>query len=163
MGLIIDDNGRVTFTNHSLDHVLPDGAITNAKVASGAGIVASKLEANHRNTVAQAGTAATETKVIAHVRGTSGTLRDLVVTCVTACDGASTVTVDLKKNGTTVLGSVVTLDNSKAAYSTTQGTFSNASVSQNDVLTVVITANQVGTPALATGVAATLKWDEDYS
>lgn len=90
---------------------IPDGAISNAKVVASAGIVASKLQHQHRRGYGQPNTAATtETRSIAVIFGATGTLFDFRAGSIAKAVGDSTVTVDLKKNGASVLNTIITLD-----------------------------------------------------
>lgn len=111
----------------------------------------------------QAGNAATETLVLHVVRGTTITIDEVVATQISANAGSSTVTIDIYKNGTTILSSVITLDSGDAAYAKVTGTISTSTGVAGDVYTAVITANQSGTDALATGVAIQLKVREPYA
>ncbi len=141
---------------------LPDGFLTNAKVLASAGISASKLQQHKTVCYAQAGTVATETVILGIIRGTTGLTLAVEVSNVTANAGASTVTVDVKKNGTTILSSVVTLTSGTGAPGVETGTVTVTALADGDVLTAVITSVQSGTDALATGVAVQVDWNEDH-
>jgi len=155
--VVVTDVLRV---NTSAD--FPASSITNTMIATSADIDASKLEQYKVVTYAQAGTAATETVILGVIRGATGLTLAVECSNVTACAGASTVTVDVKKNGTTILSSVVTLDSSTGALGVETGTVTVTSLADGDVLTAVITANQSGTDALASGVAVQVDWNEDH-
>jgi hypothetical protein len=132
---------------------VPNSSVTNEKVAAGAGIDASKLD--HQNIVvfAQANTtAAAETRAV-YVAHAAGTIEEFEAGSIAACTGNATITVDLKKNGTTVLSAVITLDSGNTAYVVEAGTVSSAAYVAGDVLTVVVAVN-AGTGALGTGVFA---------
>lgn len=141
---------------------LPAGALGNADIEAAAGVAASKSTQHHSKKVSQAGTAVTATEIIHVVAGLEGTLKFFKATNIAACAGSSTVTVDLKKNGTTVLSAVITLDSATGDRGEEVAILSSTSVVADDVLEVVITANQSGTDALASGVYAELRVDEDY-
>ncbi len=141
----------------------PDGFLTNAMVQASAGLSASKLEGRLKGVCAQAGTATTETKVIGIIRGTSGTSIAVEATNATACSGSSTVTVDIQKNGVSILSAVITLNSSTSTTVPVAGTVSDTALVDGDIITAVITANQSGTDALATGVAVQLDYNEDYA
>lgn len=150
--------GTVTFTRAVS---LPDSTVTNADVVTAAGIDASKLE--HRRAIgySQPNTAATtETRTIHVVYGTSGTLLQFAAGSIAKAVGDSTVTVDLKKNGSSVLSAVITLDSGNTNRVLETGTISNTSVAADDWLEIVITAT-VGTGTLPTGVFVQLVLDED--
>jgi len=58
---------------------------------------------------------------------------------VTAAAGAATVTVDLKKNGSTILSAVITIDNSIAAYEAVEPAgYTSTALIEDDVLTIHI-------------------------
>jgi hypothetical protein len=128
-------------------------------VAASAGIDYSKVNRYRVEKVSQAGTAATATLMIAKVAGTTGTLLRFSAGSIAKAVGDSTVTVDLKKNGTTCLSAVVTLSSSSSNYGSQDGTITVSSLAVDDVLTVVITAT-VGTGTLPTGLYAVAEFSE---
>lgn len=140
----------------------PAGSLTNAMIVAGAGISASKLELARRAVYPQTSTAATATAVLAIIRGTSGTSIAVEVTNATACSGSSTVTVDVQKNGVSILSSTITLNSSTSTTVPVAGTVGTTTLADGDIITAVITANQSGTDALATGVAVQFDYNEDY-
>jgi hypothetical protein len=87
--------------------------------------------------------AASETKAV-FVARSAGTVRAIEAGIITAAVGAATVTIDLKKNGVSILTSVITIDNSKVAYAKTAGAISSAAYVAGDVFTLVITATAGG-------------------
>jgi hypothetical protein len=143
--------------------IIPAATIKNVGVASDAAIAASKSERSFPIVVSQAGPAVTATHLVRFCKGTTGTIKHVTVSNITACAGSSEVTVDVKKNGTTVLSAVVTLNSSKAAYSETEATITVPALADGEYLTVHITATQSGTDALATGVLVQIDIDEDYA
>lgn len=141
--------------------VVPVGAVNNDSVAALAGIEASKLEHQHRCMYAQPNTTASaETKVVYVCYGTSGTIIDFRAGCISVCTGNATISVDLKKNGTSVLSSAISLTSSDSDRVPVAGTVATTSLSSNDVLEVVVTVN-AGTGTLGTGVFAALTVHED--
>jgi hypothetical protein len=137
------------------------GSITNAAVASLAGIDQSKLQHQHRAGYHQPNTTATtETKTVGVIYGVSGTLLSFKAGSIVANIGAATVTLDLKKNGVTALSAVITLNNANTARVAVSGTLSVTTLAAGDVLEVVATAT-AGGGTLATGVFAELRWKED--
>lgn len=139
---------------------LPASSVTNASVLAGAGIDASKLQHQHTRTMSQVlgVDATTEARVIHVVYGATGTLLDFRAGAVVVAGAATTVTVDLKKNGTTVLSAVITLDNSQVAYQEVAGTITSASVAAGDVLSVHLILSGANEPQ---GVYANLVLRED--
>jgi hypothetical protein len=118
------------------------------------------LSSQHNRTYGQAGSAASATVVVHEVRGAAGRIRSVTAGSVAAAIGDSTVTVDVRKNGTTVLSSVITLDNGNSPYVSESGTVNAAGVAAGDVLTVVVAAT-IGTGTLPTGLFANVVIDED--
>lgn len=141
----------------------PAGSVENVDISGSAAIAASKCQKSLRAVVHQVGNAATETHLMFIVKGAALTFKKFTVSNITACAGSTTVTVDVKKNATTILSAVITLDSSKTPYSETEAVISVGSAADGDYVTIVITATQSGTDALATGVMAQLDYDEDYA
>ena len=140
---------------------LPNATVTNAMVAASAGIAASKLQHQHRVHFSQANvTAAAETRVIYRCYGATGTLLQFAAGSIAACTGNATVTVDLKKNGTTVLSSVITLDNGNSARVAEAGTLNVTALAVGDVLEVVVAVN-AGSGSLGTGLFAAVTLQEE--
>jgi hypothetical protein len=159
----VDGNWWVggTFSCNTLN--IPDATVVNAAVSTTADIDASKLEQHHARGFGQVGTSASETKVIHTVRGATARIKKFAVTNISACAGASTIDVDLKKNGTTVLSAVIELNSTTpTARSIKEGTLSVTTAVAGDVFEVVITISQSGTDALSSGVYAEMRLDEDY-
>ena len=138
------------------------GMITNAMVKAGTGVGASKLEAWHRECWGQISTAVTETKVLGIIRGSTGDTVGVEVTNQAACSGSSTVTVDVKKNGVSILSAVVTLNSASSITVPIAGTVTTTSLADGDIITGVITTVASGTDALATGVSLQWDWNEDH-
>jgi len=140
---------------------VPAGAVSNAAIAPAAGIAATKLQHRNRPVHAQPNTAATtETRVVYHVRGAAATLVAFAAGSIAKAVGDSTVTVNLRKNGATVLTGVITLNSSSVNYVAQAGTLAATALVAGDVLDVVVTAT-AGTGTLPTGVFCSLTVDED--
>src|SRR5690348_11259398 len=118
--------------------VAPASSVNNASVVPGAGISASKLQQQYELTYGQSGTAASVTIPIHVVRGATASLQSICVGSVAVAVGAATVTVDLKKNGTTCLSGVVTLDNANTVYVPVSGTITVDAATVGQVYTLVI-------------------------
>lgn len=141
---------------------LPTSAVTNASVVAGAGIDATKLQHQHNKTFSQPNTAATtETKVI-HVAYGAGTVIAFRAGSIAIAVGGATVTLDLKKNGTTVLSAVITLDTGNVARVAEAGTVSVTAYAAGDVFEVVATAT-AGGGTLPTGLFAHAVFNENPS
>lgn len=139
----------------------PAGSITNAAVAALAGVSASKLQHQHRVPWSQANvTAAAETRVVYVCHGTTGTVLAFVAGSIAKAVGDSTATIDLKKNGTTVLSAPIVLDNANTARVVEAGTVSVPALVAGDVLEVVVTVS-AGSGTLPTGLFAAVTLEED--
>jgi hypothetical protein len=137
--------------------------IKDAHVAADAGLQTNKMEHKHRKSYSQPlSAAASETKTLHVVIGTTGTVKAFKAGSITVCAGNATVTLDLKKNGTSILSAVITLNNANTARIAVAGTISSTTLAAGDWLEVVITAT-IGTGTLATGVFCELEIDEDAS
>lgn len=148
----------------------PDGCIADAHVSSAAAIDATKLEHQHNIAYGQANAAAVdETRVIYVCRGAAGTVMAVKAGSIAAAVGDASCTVDVKKNGTTILDAPITLDSSNAAYTPEAGVVSVTALVAGDVLTVVIdgtlnpdgTTTTTGAEALPTGVYVQVVVHED--
>lgn len=143
------------------DVVLPDDCVGNDQVATGAGIAASKLEHQYEKNVTQPNTAATdETRVIHVVRGATATVQEFRAGSIAKAAGGATCTVDLKKNGSSILSSPITLDSGNSDYVPESAAVTSPDLVADDVLTVVIDGT-VGGGTLPTGVYADLVLRED--
>lgn len=140
---------------------LPTSSVSNSQIIAGAGIEAEKLEHHHSITGNQPNTAATtETRVIHNVYGATGDTLAFEAGSIVAATGNATVTLDVLKNGTTILAAVITLDNANSARVAEAGSISVAGLVDGDVLEVVIVAT-IGTGALPTGLFYNLRLNED--
>lgn len=151
-------SGRLTCATFSP----PAGCIADAAIPSGADINDQKVRHQHRGHFSQvSGTAATSATQAIHLARNSGTLLDFNAGSIVACSGAATIVVDLKKNGTTVLSSTITLDNANTARVSEAGTVNPASVAYvaGDLFEVVTTAT-AGGGTLGQGVFAAATFAE---
>lgn len=141
---------------------LPDGVITrSAQVLAGANISADKTEQRVFPSWHQPNSAATTETRTVFVARRAGTLNEVIAGSIVAATGNATVTLDLKKNGTTMLTGVITLDSANTARIVESGTISGAGTFvANDWLEVVIVAT-IGTGALPTGVYCQLEIDQN--
>lgn len=139
----------------------PDNSITDEAVIAGAGIQYTKLEHLHRGVYRQPNSAAAaETKVVAVVGGVTGSVVAFKAGCVGPCVGADTITVDLKKNGITILAAPISLTSAQAAYATVSASVATPDLVAGGVLTVVVTPNH-SSGTLGTGVFADVDYRED--
>jgi hypothetical protein len=119
--------------------------VSNARVIPAAGISASKLQHQHWKTYAQPGGSTTATqRFTIHVgTGTAGTVLGFIAGQIVASLTTATVSVDLKKNGTSILSAPIALGTT-AAYVTLAATISSAAYVAGDVFEVVVTASASG-------------------
>lgn len=134
---------------------LPATCVGDAQVSGSSPITASKLQHQHSKTFAQAnGSAAVAERRVIHIAyGAAGTVLAFRTGVVTVATGDSTVTVDLYKNGASILSATVTIDNTKAAFARTTATLSSASYVAGDIFEVVLTVS-AGTGTLPQGLFA---------
>jgi len=141
---------------------IPALTITDAMINPSAAIAASKQDHRHHAMYSQesATTSADEARPLFVVYGATGTIISFKAGSVVANIDDSTVTVDLLKDGASVLTAVITLDSDNVAYTPEAGTIDTAAVVAGDVLEVSIDAT-VGTGTLALGLYCELVIDED--
>jgi hypothetical protein len=88
-----------------------------------------------------------------------GVVKRASLSVTAAAVGGATGTVDIKKNGTTILTGTISIDNTLAARTELAGTLSGTpTVQPGDVLEAVVTAN-VGGGTLPTGLAVSVAVD----
>lgn len=124
--------------------------VTDASVSASAAISASKLVHQQIINLPFTGTAVSGTYGF-HIAYGAGTIVAISAGSVTAASGAATFTVDLKKGGSSVLSSVITLDNANTARVAEAGTISSASYSAGNFFEIVTVAT-AGGGTLPTGV-----------
>jgi hypothetical protein len=138
------------------------GAVKKAAIDPFANLPYTAHQSRPSPTYAQPNAAATtETKVVHVVYGATGTILAFRAGSIVANIGAATVTVDLKKNGVSVLTGVITLNNANTARVAVAGTLgASLALVAGDVLEVVCVAT-AGGGTLATGVFAQAVLSED--
>lgn len=141
---------------------IPSGTVTDNAVQAAAGIQASKLQHQFQKGYAQESdtAASAEDRVIHTVYGATGTVVAFEAGSVVVCVGDATITIDLHKNGASILTTPIVLDSSNAAYVVEAGTISSGSIVDGDVLEIVITVN-AGTGTLGKGVFTSCVVRED--
>lgn len=142
--------------------VIPAASIGNTQVGTTDPIAADKLQHQLQPcyVTGSATTAAAATQAVHVVRGVSGTLVGFDLGSIVANIGDSTVTVDLKRNGTSLLTAAVTLTSAHAAREVVAATLLTTALAADDVLEVVVTVS-AGTGTLAKGVFARVTLRED--
>lgn len=150
--------GTVTFTTAP---ALPANTITaQTQIAAAIGIAYTKVQQLRREMIFQAGTAASASIPIMRGYGATGTVLAVNVGSIAIAVGAATVTVDIKKNGTTILSAVVQLDSGNTARVTEGGTITVPSYVAGDFFEAVIVAT-AGGGTIPTGLFVEMIASED--
>jgi hypothetical protein len=141
--------------------------VGDAQVKPAAGISASKVQTRISKIIADNNSAAASSyrRTIWRVFGATCAVQSFRIGIAgTAAVGAATVTVDLLKNGVTILTATVVINNSVAQYGSVAASLAAgaASLVAGDVLDVAITA-AAGGGTLPNGFFATLVAYEDPS
>jgi hypothetical protein len=129
------------------------GAITDQMVNSGAAIAVTKLQHAYykMNTFAlKIGDTPVTREDIVHVANSAGTLRTFQA-MVNVAPASGNITFDLKKNGSTVLSAVVTIDNTISNRQIVIGTISSPNYNAGDVFSILAT---ISSPTGSQGPAA---------
>lgn len=143
---------------------LPAGGIRDADVAATAGIAHTKLEHQRVVTYGQNGTAAAATVPIHCVYGATGDVLSVKAGSIAKCTGDSTISVDVKKNGTTILAAPIVLDVGNTARVAEAGTLvASPTLAAGDLLEAVIAVTAGTSNALGTGLWVTVALNEDAS
>lgn len=151
-------NGNLTFASTSTA-TLPNQTVTNATVSASAAIAASKQQHEVYQCVGQAGAIAAGTFPLHLVLGATFTARKFYAGSVAPASSGS-CTIDLKKNGTTVLSAVITLDSGNSAYvGEAASSISTPAAVAGDVYTVVVANSSWN----GTGLYWHFVGDEDYA
>jgi hypothetical protein len=137
---------------------MPAGSVSNAAIPAGAGIDTDKLEARVYSSWSQPNSAATAETRTLFVAKRAGTITSFLAGSIAKAVGDSTVTINLLKNGTTILTSTIVLDNANTARVAEDGTLNGASTAfiAGDWFELAITIS-AGTGTLPTGVFAQLE------
>jgi hypothetical protein len=121
--------------------VVPDASWGDAQIGATNPILATKLKHQYVQVYGQpSGTAAVTERKVTHVARAAGDVQAVEAGVVTPAVGAATVTLDLKKNGVSILTAVITITNAQAAYAKVAGALSSTSYVTGDVFELVVTA-----------------------
>lgn len=125
---------------------LPYNCVGDQQISASAGLIAyNKTQKQRACKYSQKyGTAVASERNGIHIGLGSGTITGFFAALAVPCAGAATVTVDLLKNGTTVLSGVITFNSGVAAFASAIGTISSASYASGDVYEVSVTATAGG-------------------
>lgn len=124
-----------------LNVILNSGCVSDKHVAADAAIAVTKLQHQHRAIYAQesAATATAETRTVHVVHGTAGLVKAIKFGSVVACLNGATITIDLLKNGASILTTAIVLDDADSAYDLVAGVIDTEAVVAGDVLEIAIT------------------------
>lgn len=132
--------------------VVPPGSVGDTGFNSGDPLTALKQQHQYPVRLVQVhGTAAVAERRAVHLAYAAGTIVAFTAGVTVACIGDSTITVDLRKNGTTVMSAPIVLDNTNTANASESGAVSVTSYAAGDVLEVVVTVS-AGTGTLGQGL-----------
>jgi hypothetical protein len=143
---------------------IPNSSIRDASVAAGAGISAAKIQQQEIQLFAQdfTTTIVAQRHLIHWAKGGNGTIQEFRVTVTTAMIGAATATIDLKKNGTTILTSSITIDSTLVAFVIKNPAgYTSLTYVANDFFEVEILTAVAGGGTLAKGFSSALIVRED--
>ena len=127
---------------------VPASAIADSQVAAAANISALKLEHLRNIDLAltdHATNAAAVRKVIYGAEN-PGAIDKFEAFVTVAAGATTTITVDLYKNGSSVLSSAISFTSSLTAYTKSAGTVSSATFTDDDVFEVVVTVTGSNPP-----------------
>lgn len=127
---------------------VPPGSVGDAGFSASDPLTAAKQEHQHQPAYAQAGgSAAADDRRVFHVAYAAGSVFSVRAGVTTACLGDSTITVDVQKNGATILSAPVVIDSTNAAYAREAASVATAAYAAGDVFEIVATvAAGTGTP-----------------
>lgn len=156
MGFVVADNGDVTVQG-TLYAESVQLANRSARMRE------EDMDHMHVATDCQVGTASAQTRGLFSARA-AGTVKAFEVWVGTAATGDATITVDIKKNGTSILSSTLTVDSSIAQYTPTACTLdtSKTSYSDGDCFEWVISAVSAGSGTLPVNVGCRFEVEESY-
>lgn len=158
--------GDIQYTGDILfsgDVTLPASCVSKDKIPAAAGVEYTKLQQMVRRNHAQSGTVASATIPIHLAYGVTGGALFIKAGTIVACIGAATITIDLKKNGTSVLvgGTPITLDNANTARVVEAGTLvASPTHVAGDFYELVIVAT-AGGGTIGTGLLVDVGFYED--
>lgn len=150
----IPGNVQIDGQLYAEEIILSEASVKDSHVADTADISAFKLQQQHQPMYRQksAATAVAEAEVVHRFRAV-GEVVGFEAGNVVACLGDSTITVDLKKNGASILTAPLVITSALAARAVIAATIADADCVLDDVLEVVVTIS-AGTGTLGKGVFA---------
>lgn len=144
---------------------LPAGCLRSTHFSTTSPVSASKKKIPHRRFALQqvhGSAATTERRVFFNCIGTTGVLRSVRAGVLVAAVGAATVTIDIYKNGSSVLSSVLTLDVNNAIRTEEVALLLDRDLAAGDLLEFVVVAT-AGGGTLPQGLYVQYDAYEDYA
>jgi hypothetical protein len=159
-GVIVKD-GPLILSNAAI--ALPTNSVGDSQVSAASPLAVDKTihQINAVYKQAHGAVVADDTGSLIHIAGGTGTIVGINAAVRVIPIGAATVTVDLKKNGTTVLNAVITLDSGNVAYTAEVGSILTAGYVAGDFFEVVVDAT-VGGGTLPQGLGVEVVFREAY-
>lgn len=141
---IVNDDLTVTGTLKPYSLAAPGRCITDFNMNPSSPISSNKYQPQFKRMYTQSyGVAASSDRVVSHIAKAAGNLYTIRAGLVLPNASTATVTIDLKKNGTTVLAGVLTLAVG-SAYIPINGSIATLPYVANDVFELIITAAASG-------------------
>lgn len=157
---VIDGDVQVRGTLTPKGFSCPAGAIGSANFSGSDPLESAKQKHRHVGRLNQVhGSAAAAERRACHVARSAGSVLTVQAGVVVACVGDSTITVDVRKNGASILTGTITINNTHAAYAKVSGVVNTAAYVAGDVFEVVVTVS-AGTGALGQGLFVDVVFDE---
>lgn len=139
---------------------VPSQSVDSNAIKTAANLDADKLESRIYACYSQPNTTSTTETRNLFVARRPGSVNSVIAGSIAKAVGAATVTLDVKKNGTTILSAVITLDSANTDRVGEAGTVSVTSFVAGDWFEVVITAT-AGGGTLPTGVFVQMECDQN--
>lgn len=159
----VDGNLQVRGNISADSFGLPANSVGNTQVKASEPLGVDKMTHQYVPLVSQAhGAASVARREVIHVARGAGLLREMRAGVVVANIGGATITIDVYKNGATVLSGAEVIDNSVAAFDVVTGALaaSPTAYADEDVFEVVVTV-AAGGGTIGQGVWVQLVFEED--
>lgn len=130
----------------------PKASIGNDAIASGDPIAGVKLQRGISQVIAQDSdaVAAAQTRTV-HVAVAAGSIQQVSAGCISPCVGDAVITMDVLKNGASILTAAIDITSAQAARALVDATVATTDYAANDVFEISITVS-AGTGTLGSGV-----------
>jgi len=134
-------------------------------IVDGANVPATKLVTRIHAVLAQdVGADAEAQERIVYQANLAGTIREVYATPAAAATGTAKATIDVNRNGSSILTAAFDVDSGHSAYQKVAGSVNSAALSAGQALSISITKDDGGTgDDLPKGIAVTIVIDENGS